>query len=117
MLGLIIVWLPYFLFYFRLILFPHDINVSSDRVYYNQKIDENSKLKFIYFNKEAEPKLKIIAYEAILFFVLNLILTAIIFILHFSSITEKIIIIICVVYFFVFAFIGAITKAYLFLKK
>ena len=117
MYGLIIIWLTYFSYYFNYILFPHYINISSDKVYFNQRIDEKSKLNLLYFNKKAEPKLKIIAYEAILFLILNILITIIAFVLFFLSISEKIIGLICIIYFFVFVFIGVITKAYLFLKK
>lgn len=117
MFGLIIVWLSYFIFYFRLILFPHDITVSSNRVYFKQRIEEKSKLNLLYFNKNAEPKLKIIAYEAIFFFAFNLVLTIISFVLYFYLNVVKIVTLICIVYFFIFVAIGVITKVYLFFKK
>ena len=73
-------WLYYLCWYLCVIIDPRFYDIS-DKVLDRQRIPKNSKLRFIYINKNASPQLKCFAIEAIVFFILNIICTIVDFIL------------------------------------
>ena len=61
------IWLCYFTWYLTCIIDPR-FNDISDKTLKRQQIPKDSKLRFVYINKNAYPQLKCIAIEAIIFF-------------------------------------------------
>ena len=80
-LDLAVIWLGYFTWYLTCIIDPRFYDIS-DKTLDRQQIPKDSKLRFIYINKNAFPQLKCIAIEAIIFFFLNIIYTIVAFILY-----------------------------------
>ena len=73
-------WSYYLCWYLCVIIWPKFYDIS-DKTLDRQQIPKDSKLRFIYINKNAFPQLKCIAIEAIVFFFLNIICTIVDFIL------------------------------------
>ena len=103
------IWALYYFWYYYSIISPGSINCSK-KVLDSQELKEGSRLNFLYFNKRSFPKLKIIAYEAIIYFVGNLVFTIVTLLLYFNSTDLAVIVIFFFVYFFLYAGSGAITK-------
>ena len=72
--GLVQIWAYYICWYLCVIIWPKFGGISY-KVLDRQRIPKNSKLRFIYINKNASPQLKCFAIEAIVFFILNIIYT------------------------------------------
>ena len=79
-LVLALIWYSYFAWYLCVIIWPNFGGISC-KVLDRQRIPKNSKLRFVYINKNASPQLKCFAIEAIVFFFLNIICTIVDFIL------------------------------------
>ena len=54
--------------YYCIVLNPNSFYKISRKTLKKQQISRNSKLRYIYLNKKADPQLKCIAIEAIMFF-------------------------------------------------
>ena len=79
--AIIIIWLINFLTYLCTILIPTNWDKCSEKTLKKQEIKPESKLNFIYINKSVTPKLKMVAYFNIIYFILALIVSIIIVIL------------------------------------
>ena len=73
-LVLALIWYSYFAWYLCVIILPNFASISC-KVLDRQQIPKDSKLRFVYINKNASPQLKCFAIEAIVFFILNIIYT------------------------------------------
>ena len=102
MLGLFLIWFGFLVGYICNVIWPTNLNNCSKNIIDKENIDDNSKLNFIYINKGAFPKLKIIAYETIIHFSTNILLTILLIILYFKGIDSKILNLISLVYCFIF---------------
>lgn len=81
-----------------------------------QEIKKESKLNYIYFNKGAYPKLKIVAYFTILYFVVNILFTGFIVLLYNFETDSRLLNICSFIYFMLWLFIG-ITLKLVIMKK
>ena len=109
MIGLFLVWLAYFGGYLGTIIYPNGFNCSK-KILEKQEIEKESKLNIIYFNKNAFPKLKILAYFNIIYVILNVIFTIAIIVLYNFNIDDNLLNIISFVYSLIFIFIGIIIR-------
>lgn len=75
MYSLALIWGFYLVWYIFVIVFPNSFDRISNKTLNHQKISNDSKLRFVYINKNAFPQLKCVAIQAIIFFLLNIIYT------------------------------------------
>ena len=115
-LVLAVIWLCYFMWYFNFIIDPSFYDIS-DKTLKRQQIPKDSKLRFVYINKNAYPQLKCIAIEAIVFFILNIIYTIVAFILYAVLKNDLIVERISFWYFFLFMIVTGVTVFVVNLKK
>ena len=115
-LVLAVIWLCYFMWYFNFIIDPSFYDIS-DKTLKRQQIPKDSKLRFVYINKNAYPQLKCIAIEAIIFFFLNIIYTIVAFILFAILKDDQIVYRISFWYFFLFMIVTGVTVFVVNLKK
>lgn len=115
-LVLAVIWLCYFMWYFNFIIDPSFYDIS-DKTLKRQQIPKDSKLRFVYINKNAYPQLKCIAIEAIIFFFLNIIYTIVAFILYAVLKNDLIVGRISLGYFFLFMIVTGVTFFVVNLKK
>ena len=115
-LVLAVIWLCYFMWYFNFIIDPSFYDIS-DKTLKRQQIPKDSKLRFVYINKNAYPQLKCIAIEAIIFFFLNIIYTIVAFILFAILKDDQIVGRISFWYLFLFMIVTGVTCMVVVLKK
>ena len=115
-LVLAVIWLCYFMWYFNFIIDPSFYDIS-DKTLKRQQIPKDSKLRFVYINKNASPQLKCFAIEAIVFFILNIIYTIVAFILFAILKDDQIVYRISFWYFFLSIAIPGVTCMVVVLKK
>ena len=115
-LVLALIWLDYFTWYLCVIIWPKFDDIS-DKTLDRQQIPKDSKLRFIYINKNASPQLKCIAIETIVFFILNIIYTIVAFILFAVLKNDLIIRRISFWYLFLFMIVTGVTCMVVNLKK
>ena len=115
-LDLAVIWLGYFTWYLTCIIDPRFYDIS-DKTLDRQQIPKDSKLRFIYINKNASPQLKCFAIEAIVFFILNIIYTIVAFILFAILKDDQIVYRISFWYFFLSIAIPGVTGMVVVLKK
>ena len=115
-LDLAVIWLGYFTWYLCVIIWPSFAGISC-KVLNRQQIPKDSKLRFIYINKNASPQLKCFAIEAIIFFFLNIIYTIVAFILYAVLKNDLIVERISFWYFFLSIAIPGVTVFVVNLKK
>ena len=113
---LAVIWLGYFTWYLCVIIWPNFGGIS-DKTLKRQQIPKDSKLRFIYINKNASPQLKCIAIEAIVFFILNIIYTIVAFILFAILKDDQIVGRISLWYFFLSIAIPGVTGMVVNFKK
>ena len=107
-LDLAVIWLGYFTWYLCVIIWPSFAGISC-KVLNRQQIPKDSKLRFIYINKNASPQLKCFAIEAIVFFILNIIYTIVAFILFAILKDDQIVGRISLLYLFLFMIVTGVT--------
>ena len=107
-LDLASIWLCYFTWYLTCIIDPRFYDIS-DKTLDRQQIPKDSKLRFVYINKNAYPQLKCIAIEAIIFFFLNIIYTIVAFILYAVLKNDLIVERISLWYLFIFMIVTGVT--------
>ena len=107
-LDLAVIWLGYFTWYLCVIIWPSFAGISC-KVLNRQQIPKDSKLRFVYINKNAYPQLKCIAIEAIIFFFLNIIYTIVAFILFAILKDDQIVGRISLWYLFLFMIVTGVT--------
>lgn len=117
MVGLLLIWLEFLAYYLGAVVWPTNLNNCSRKTLDKQEIDDDSILRYIYINKKAHPKLKIIAYETIVNFLLNVIVSIIIFALFLNGFESKLLNIISLIYFLTFMFVETLTIIILNVKK
>ena len=110
------IWSYYLCWYLCVIIWPKFYDIS-DKTLDRQQIPKDSKLRFIYINKNAFPQLKCIAIEAIVFFILNIIYTIVAFILFAILKDDQIVGRISLWYFFLFMIVTGVTVFVVNLKK
>ena len=115
-LVLALIWYSYFAWYLCVIIWPNFGGISC-KVLNRQQIPKDSKLRFIYINKNASPQLKCIAIEAIVFFILNIIYTIVAFILFAILKDDQIVGRISLWYFFLFMIVTGVTAFVVNFKK
>ena len=115
-LDLASIWYIYFTWYLTCIIDPRFYDIS-DKTLDRQQIPKDSKLRFIYINKNASPQLKCFAIEAIIFFFLNIIYTIVAFILYAVLKNDLIVERISFWYFFLSIAIPGVTVFVVNLKK
>ena len=115
-LDLAVIWYSYFAWYLCVIIWPNFADISC-KVLNRQQIPKDSKLRFVYINKNASPQLKCIAIEAIIFFFLNIIYTIVAFILFAILKDDQIVERISFWYFFLFMIVTGVTVFVVNLKK
>ena len=115
-LVLALIWYSYFAWYLCVIIWPNFGGISC-KVLNRQQIPKDSKLRFVYINKNAYPQLKCIAIEAIIFFFLNIIYTIVAFILYAVLKNDLIVGRISLGYFFLFMIVTGVTFFVVNLKK
>ena len=115
-LVLALIWYFYFTWYLCVIIWPNFGGIS-DKTLDRQQIPKDSKLRFIYINKNASPQLKCFAIEAIIFFFLNIIYTIVAFILFAILKDDQIVYRISFWYFFLSIAIPGVTGMVVVLKK
>ena len=115
-LVLALIWYFYFTWYLCVIIWPNFGGIS-DKTLDRQQIPKDSKLRFIYINKNAFPQLKCFAIEAIVFFILNIIYTIVAFILFAILKDDQIVYRISFWYFFLSIAIPGVTGMVVVLKK
>lgn len=115
-LVLALIWYFYFTWYLCVIIWPNFGGIS-DKTLDRQQIPKDSKLRFIYINKNASPQLKCFAIEAIVFFILNIIYTIVAFILFAILKDDQIVYRISFWYFFLSIAIPGVTGMVVVLKK
>ena len=115
-LVLAVIWYFYFAWYLSVIIWPSFAGISC-KVLNRQQIPKDSKLRFIYINKNASPQLKCFAIEAIVFFILNIIYTIVAFILFAILKDDQIVGRISLWYFFLSIAIPGVTGMVVDLKK
>ena len=115
-LVLAVIWYFYFAWYLCVIIWPSFAGISC-KVLNRQQIPKDSKLRFIYINKNASPQLKCFAIEAIVFFILNIIYTIVAFILFAILKDDQIVGRISLWYFFLSIAIPGVTGMVVDLKK
>ena len=113
---LAVIWLGYFTWYLCVIIWPNFGGIS-DKTLKRQQIPKDSKLRYIYINKNAYPQLKCIAIEAIVFFILNIIYTIVAFILFAILKDDQIVGRISFWYLFLFMIVTGVTCMVVVLKK
>lgn len=110
-------WGMYIVWYLFLIILPNSFDRISENTLRRQEISSNSKLRFIYFNKNAFPQLKCIAIQAIVFFLSNIVYSLIACILFMVLDNTLIVNYISICYLSIFLTITGITILILNLKK
>ena len=110
------IWYFYFTWYLCVIIWPNFGGIS-DKTLDRQQIPKDSKLRFIYINKNAYPQLKCFAIEAIIFFFLNIIYTIVAFILFAILKDDQIVGRISFWYLFLFMIVTGVTGMVVVLKK
>ena len=75
MYSLALIWGAYLVWYVFVIVLPNSFDSISNKTLNQQRISNDSKLRYIYINKKAYPQLKCVAIQAIIFFLLNVIYT------------------------------------------
>lgn len=115
-LVLAVIWYFYFAWYLYVIIWPSFAGIS-DKTLDRQQIPKDSKLRFIYINKNASPQLKCFAIEAIVFFILNIIYTIVAFILFAILKDDQIVGRISLWYFFLFMIVTGVTAFVVNFKK
>ncbi len=115
-LVLAVIWYFYFAWYLYVIIWPSFAGISC-KVLNRQQIPKDSKLRFIYINKNASPQLKCFAIEAIVFFILNIIYTIVAFILFAILKDDQIVGRISFWYFFLFMIVTGVTGMVVNFKK
>ena len=115
-LVLALIWYFYFTWYLCVIIWPNFGGIS-DKTLDRQQIPKDSKLRFVYINKNAYPQLKCIAIEAIIFFFLNIIYTIVAFILFAILKDDQIVGRISLWYFFLSIAIPGVTGMVVNFKK
>ena len=115
-LVLAVIWYSYFAWYLCVIIWPNFAGISC-KVLKRQQIPKDSKLRFVYINKNAYPQLKCFAIEAIIFFFLNIIYTIVAFILFAILKDDQIVGRISFWYFFLFMIVTGVTAFVVNFKK
>ena len=108
--GIILVWLLFVFWYLCFIIWPKELDECSKKNLEKWEIKKESKLNYIYIYKGAYPKLKIIAYFTILYFILNIVLTIFIVVFYNLGLESRILDIISFIYFILWLFVGVALK-------
>ena len=117
MVGILLIWLEFLTYYICTVVWPTNLNNCSRKTLDKQEINDKSILKYIYINKKARPKLKIIAYETIVNFFLNVIISIIIFVFFLNGFELELLNRISLIYFLTFMFVETLTIIILNVKK
>ena len=104
----LIIWLLFIHRYFCTMIFPNCFTNISRKNLKKEQISDNSKLNLLYLKKDVDPKLRLVALDAILLFFMNLFFT-IVWIFISQIINNDSIKKICEIsYIFLFLIIGTI---------
>lgn len=64
----LIIWLLFIHWYFCTMIFPNCFTNISEKNLKKEQISDNSKLNLLYLKKDVDPKLRLVALDAILLF-------------------------------------------------
>lgn len=117
MAGIILIWLFFAFWYLWFIIWPEGLDECLKKTLEKQEIKKGSKLNYIYINKSAYPKLKIVAYFTIIYFIINIIFTFIIVLLYNLGFDAESLNKCSFIFFMIWLFIGTTLKIVLMKKK